>query len=95
MSHYKSVDAWMELKTRISKGKSINQLVATIIERKKNHWKNNFINNSLMPFGVQQMSYTLKGNGNFFGIIEILEKFDPIMEEHLRLIKDEELVCII
>jgi len=28
--------------------------------------------------------------GTFLGIIEMLAKFDPIMEEHLRQIKDEE-----
>lgn len=89
----------MELKTRISKGKTINQLEVTIIEREQNHWKNvlNRILSIIHHLAIHNDAFrgTIdilygKGNGKFLGIIEMLEKFDPIMEEHLRRIKDEE-----
>jgi len=99
ISHYKSVEAWMELNNRISKGKTINHLEVTVMEREKIHWKN--VLNRILSIihylaihndafrGTTDVLYA-KGNGKFLGIIEMLAKFDPIMEEHLRRIKDEE-----
>lgn len=51
ISHYKSVEAWMELNTRISKRKKINQLEVTIMERENKSlekcMEQNLINNSI------------------------------------------------
>ena len=30
-------------------------------------------------------------NGNFLGLVQLLGKFDPVMQEHIRLIKKDEI----
>lgn len=70
-----------------------------IIEKEKAHWRNVLLrvlaaiqylakNNDAFR-GCSDVLYE-KNNGKFLGIIEMFAKFDPVISEHVRRIKDNE-----
>lgn len=99
VQHFKSIEAWTELKKRILKEKSVNQQHLSIIEKEKIHWRN-VLNRILSVIhylavhndafrGSSGVIYT-KSNGKFLGLIEMLAKFDPVIMEHVSRIQNKE-----
>lgn len=99
VQHFKSIEAWTELKKRILKEKSINQQNLSIIEKEKTHWTN-VLNRILSVIhylaahndafrGSSDVLYT-KSNRKFLGLIKMLAKFDPIIMDHVNRIQNNE-----
>ncbi|XP_025193937.1 uncharacterized protein LOC112593650 [Melanaphis sacchari] len=71
-----------------------------MIDKEKAHWRNVLLrvlsaiqylakNNDAFR-GCSDILYE-KNNGKFLGIIEMLAKFDPVISEHVRRIKNNEM----
>jgi hypothetical protein len=56
-----------------------------IIDIVKNLDKNN------LTFRGQNEKIYQENNGNFLSLIEMIAEFDPVMQEHIRRIKDEKI----
>jgi len=97
--HIIAAQKWIELKTRISKSQTIDKVQQIAIEKEKTHWKNVMIRIISVIHYLAKHNSSFRGstdvlyeknNGKFLGLIEMLGKFDPIIIEHLRRIKNKE-----
>lgn len=96
MVHYEALKKWNDLKYRLKTNQVIDKAHLALIEKEKLHWRSvlkrilaaiHFLAQHNDSFrGSSNKLYTEK-NGKFLGLIEMMEKFDPIISEHVRRIK--------
>lgn len=98
-SHKETILSWNELKTRIIKNETIDDLHLKEIDKEKQYWKD-VLKRILSAFfylakhgdafrGSSDVIYT-EHNGKFLGLIEMMAKFDRVIQEHVRRIKNNE-----
>ena len=97
--HIDCMTSWIELETRLSKNKTIDQSVQIEINKEKEHWKQvlkriiavvqRLAKNNLAFRGDCEKLY-VENNGLFLQMIEMIVEFDPIMKEHIRRIQAHE-----
>ena len=88
------------MEMRLVKNKTIDKHVQEQINRDEEHWRNVLLRiiavvktlgkNNLAFHGKNERIYQ-QANGNFLSLIEMIVEFDPIMQEHIRQIKDKEI----
>ena len=98
--HITNMNAWIDLEMRLVKNKTIDKHVQEQINRDREHWRNVLLRiivvvkilgkNNLAFRGKNEKIYQ-EANGNFLSLIEMIAEFDPIMLEHIRRIKDDEI----
>jgi hypothetical protein len=98
--HITNMNDWIDLEMRLSKNKTIDKNVQAQINKEKDHWKKvllriiavvkNLGKNNLAFRGQNEKIYQ-ENNGNFLSLIEMIAEFDPVMQEHIHRIKDEEI----
>ncbi|XP_058778632.1 uncharacterized protein LOC131652705 [Vicia villosa] len=98
--HIVNMSSWVDLETRLLKNKTIDIHVQEQINRDREHWRNVLFRiiavvktlgrNNLAFRGTNEKIYQ-EHNGNFLSLIEMIAEFDPIMQEHIRRIKDKEI----
>lgn len=90
---------WIELEKRFRTKQTIYKYLQEQIKREKEHWEKVLLRiiaiikylskNDFAFHGANEKIYK-KGNGNFLSLIEMLAEFYPIMQEHVRRIKNNE-----
>jgi predicted nucleotidyltransferase len=95
-----NMNDWIDLEIRLLKNKTIDKNVQEQINKEKDHWKKvllriiavvkSFGKNSLAFRGQNEEIYQ-ENNEIFLSLIEMIAKFDPVMQEHIRCIKDGEI----
>ena len=98
--HITNMNAWVDLEARLSKRKTIDKDVQERIDKEKEHWQKvliriiavvkNLAKNNLAFRGKNEKIYEER-NENFLSLIEMIAEFDPIMQEHVRCIKNGEI----
>ncbi|XP_070032673.1 uncharacterized protein [Nicotiana tomentosiformis] len=98
--HIINMGAWIDLEMRLHKSKIIDKDVQEQINRDREHWKNvlsriivvikTLGKNNLAFRGKNEKIYQ-ESNGIFLSLIEMITEFDPIMQEHVRRIKHDEI----
>ncbi|XP_022041970.1 uncharacterized protein LOC110944624 [Helianthus annuus] len=93
------MNEWFELRQRLKCKETIDKVAYEQFKKEKDYWKQVIIRIvALVKFlakyglafrGTNEKLYQ-KGNGYFFGLVEKLEEFDPIMKEHVRRVLNEE-----
>ena len=78
----------------------IDKEIQEQINKEKEHWEKVLVRiitiikyiskNNLAFHGTNEKIYQ-KGNGNFLSLIELLVEFDPVMQEHVKCIKNGDL----
>ena len=91
------MDKWIKLETRLRKKITIDKEIQEQINKEKEHWEKVLVRiitiikyiskNNLAFHGTNEKIYQ-KGNGNFLSLIELLAKFDLVMQEHVKRIKN-------
>ena len=86
------MNTWLDLKMRLSKNKAIDKNIQEQINKEKDHWKKvllriivvvkNLGKNNLAFRGKNEKIYQ-ENNGKFLSIIEMIAKFDLVMQEHV------------
>ncbi|WOG95836.1 hypothetical protein DCAR_0415165 [Daucus carota subsp. sativus] len=96
-NHLVNMSAWIELEVRMEKNETIDKIEQDRIKKEIERWKKVLVriivvvktlacNN--LAFRGDEEKIGKRKNGLFCKFIEMLALFDPIMEEHIRLIKD-------
>lgn len=98
-NHLQCCQLWYELKTRLDSGKTIDKEHWNLIAKEKDHWRD-FFKRILAAIhylakhndafrGSSDVLYQ-RNNGKFLGLVEMMAKFDPVIIEHVRRIKNHE-----
>lgn len=92
--HKKCYYQWFEAEIRLKRGKTIDREEQKLISRETLRWNNvlfrlmNIIlylaENNMAFRGTSDKLYT-PNNGKFLGLVQLIGKFDPIIQEHLKL----------
>ena len=87
--HITNINTWLDLEMRLSKNKTIDKNIQEQINKEKDHWKKvllriivvvkNLGENNLAFWGKNEKIYE-ENNGNFLSLIEMIAKFDPVMQ---------------
>jgi hypothetical protein len=97
--HVLSMTTWYELRNRLQKNQTIDKDAQRQLEKEKDHWRKvlfrlvcivNFLAKHNLAFRGTNSKLYEDSNGNFFGLVEMLAEFDPIMQEHVRRITNNE-----
>ncbi|KAK2375581.1 hypothetical protein QL285_076466 [Trifolium repens] len=98
--HIVNMSSWIDLEMRLLKNKTIDKHVQERINREREHWRNLLYRiiavvkalgkNNLAFRGTNEKIYQ-ENNGNFLCLIEMIAEFDPLMQEHIRRIKNDEI----
>jgi hypothetical protein len=98
--HVKNMTTWYELRQRMQTSQTIDKTTQRLIEKEKDHWKNvlkrivsivKFLAKHSLAFRGSNERLYQNSNGNFLGLIEMLAEFDPIVQEHVRRITNDNL----
>ncbi|CAN6678524.1 unnamed protein product [Malus baccata var. baccata] len=98
--HLTNSRTWVELKSRLTKNQTIDKEFQMRIKKETNHWKQVMLRiidvvkclaiRNIAFRGINERPYE-DSNGNFLGLLEMIAEFDPIMQEHFRLIENKEI----
>ncbi|XP_021843059.2 uncharacterized protein [Spinacia oleracea] len=100
MEHVKNMATWYELRLRLNKNETIDKTSQRLIEKEKEHWTNvlkriisivKFLAKHNLAFRGSNERLYQNSNGNFLGLIEMLAEFDPIIQEHVRRITNDDI----
>ncbi|CAO2827615.1 unnamed protein product [Amaranthus hypochondriacus] len=98
--HMANMNSWKELCVRLKKNETIDCELQQEIIRENERWREvlkriiggvEFLAKYNLAFRGTKEKLYVEGNGNFLGIMEMIGKFDPVMKEHIRRIKDGEI----
>ncbi|XP_058775520.1 uncharacterized protein LOC131649779 [Vicia villosa] len=98
MEHVKNMTTWYELRPRLQNFQTIDKTSQRLINKEKDHWKSvlkriisivKFLAKHNLAFRGSNERLYQKSNGNFLGLIEMLAEFDPIVQEHVRRITND------
>jgi hypothetical protein len=91
------MNTWLEALGRMSRNDGIDNMMLEQIKNEKLHWRAVLTRILAVVQYLAENSGAFRGkteqlyqpnNGNFLGLIKMLTKFDPTMQEHVRRIKD-------
>jgi hypothetical protein len=94
-----SMTAWYELRNRLQTNQTIDKAAQRQLEKEKDHWRKvlfrivgivKFLAKHHLAFHGSNSKLYDDSNGNFLGLVEMLAEFDPIIQEHIRRITNEE-----
>ncbi|CAG9761246.1 unnamed protein product [Ceutorhynchus assimilis] len=98
MAHLVAQKSWSELSIRLNQKQVIDASMQRIIDSETRHWTNvlqriisiiQCLGESCLALRGSSDKLFENNNGNFLKLVQLLAKFDPIMEEHVnRVMRD-------
>nr|GEY97443.1 zinc finger MYM-type protein 1-like [Tanacetum cinerariifolium] len=100
LEHLNNMANWFEMRRRLKKNETIDKLEQKQFENERDHWKNVIIRIICIVKFLAKPNLAFRGSNErlhqdnnefFWGLIEMLEVFDPFIKEHVRRITSEEI----
>ena len=97
--HVLNMTTWYELCSRLQKHQTIDKAAQRQLEKEKDHLRKvlfrivcivKFLAKHNLAFRGTNSKLYEDSNGNFLGLVEMLAEFDPVIQEHVRRITNEE-----
>lgn len=97
--HTSNMIKWRELDLRLSRGKTLDHIEMTALEAERKRWRDVLTRLISITQSLAERNLAFRGssdklfqpdNGNFLKEVELLAKFDPVLENHVSRIKDGE-----
>jgi hypothetical protein len=97
--HVLNMTAWYDLRNRLQKNQTIDKFAQRQLEKEKEHWRKvlfrivaivKFLGKHNLAFRGHNSKLYEDSNGNFLGLVEMLAEFDPVIQEHIRRITNDE-----
>ncbi|GJT63778.1 zinc finger MYM-type protein 1 [Tanacetum coccineum] len=91
--HITNMATWFDMQRRLKKNETIDNVAHEQFEKERHHWMKvllriisivKFLAKHNLAFCGTNEKLHVKSNGNFLGLIEMLEEFDPFIKEHVR-----------
>jgi hypothetical protein len=98
-AYWKRMTTWYELRNRLEKDEIIDKTAQRQFEKEKDHWRKvlfkivcivKFLAKHNLAFRGSSSKLYDDSNVNFLGLVEMLAEFDPIIQEHVHRITNEE-----
>ncbi|XP_074302386.1 uncharacterized protein LOC141633942 [Silene latifolia] len=98
--HVHNMSTWYDLRWRLQNNQTIDSINQTQIKKEKDRWNQvllriisivKFLAKHNLAFRGHKERLYQGSNGNFLGLIEMLAEFDPIVQEHVRRITNQDL----
>lgn len=99
VKHMKAYLSWIDTEIRLSKNEFVDKELQGQIEAEKSHWRAvlerllaiiQYLAARNLPLRGSSDRLFERQNGNFLGLVELFAKFEPVLKEHIRRIKDNE-----
>jgi hypothetical protein len=97
--HITNMATWYDLRLRFDKNQTIDKVAQRELEKEKEHWRKvlfkiimivKFLAKHNLAFRGTNCKLYQDSNGNFLGLVELLAEFDPIIQEHVQRITNDE-----
>ena len=94
------MNSWNELKVRLDNDKTIDKDLQKKISKEKQRWRKvlkriiaaiKFLSKNLLSFRGCKEKLFQDSDGNFLGVVEMMNEFDLVMKDHIRRIENQEI----
>ncbi|KAL7618807.1 uncharacterized protein LOC111896889 [Lactuca sativa] len=98
LDHLTNRNKWFDMHKILNLNETIDKVQHEQFKKERDYWKQvllriiavvKFLATHNLAFRGSNEKLYKKGNGNFLGVIEMLEDFDPVIKEHVRRITSE------
>ncbi|XP_043938100.1 zinc finger MYM-type protein 5-like [Protopterus annectens] len=100
VKHKEAAAKWSDLHLRLKNSSTIDHHRENMIKSERKYWRNvlerllaicQYLSQHNLAFRGSEDRLFTSGNGNFLGLVQLLGKFDPVIQEHLRRISNAEI----
>ncbi|KAK9076784.1 hypothetical protein SSX86_005118 [Deinandra increscens subsp. villosa] len=100
LEHMKNMKQWYEMRKRLNVDATIDQVAYAQYKKEKEYWKQvifriisliKYLAKHGIAFRGTKEKLNEKSNGNFMGLVETFGEYDPIIKEHIRRVKHDDL----
>ncbi|KAI3687482.1 hypothetical protein L1987_81179 [Smallanthus sonchifolius] len=98
--HLTNINKWFDMRKRLKLNETIDKAQYEQFKKERDYWMQvllritaivKFLGKHNLAFRGSKEKLYKKGNGNFLGLVEMVEEFDPVIKEHVQRITNDEI----